>query len=240
MRLFPSSKRSIKKRVVERYGGAFVRTREGHTVAVSSMSCWNVIFDNDSFDGPPVPLLGARPATRIGIPFISRDGFIWELKRRGLIGAAIYKERLRLAGNHEKTWEEKFEEVRPQLTTPDLLLGYGDFDYEFSIETNDSDRMRLLLAEPALRKRIQEQPIVLLAVALGEEWLTAIAGELSSDIGVLYVHRSELVKKDEHIQELYGLLSLTIERMAAIGSAAPVSPDFLGTSGLLQIEAPDG
>ncbi len=239
MGLFPPSRQSVKKRVAERYGGALVNTREGHTVVVNTTSCWSVIFDNDSFDGPSIPLLGARPATRIGIPFVSRDGFTWELKRRGLIGAAIYKERRRLAGDPEKTWEEHFEKVRPQLTTPDLLLGYGDFDYEFSIETNDPGKMRLLLAEPALRRHIQEQPTIFLAVALGEEWLTAIAEELSSDIGVLYIQRSELVKEDEHIQQLYGLLTRTIERMAATGSAAPVSPDFLGASGRLQIEAPD-
>ena len=167
MGTFFSSRHAIRKQVANRYGGTFVKTSGGHTVVVSGMSRWEVIFDNESPDGPPMPLLGARPATRIGIPFVSRDGFTWELKRRGLIGAAIYKERQRLANSHEQTWEEAFEKVRPRLTTPTLFLGYGDFDYEFSIETSDPDKMRQLLADAVYRKCIQEQPAILLAAARG-------------------------------------------------------------------------
>ena len=238
MGMFRSSKQTIMKQVANRYGGTFVKTLEGHMVVVSSMSHWKVIFDNGSPDGPPIPLLGARPATRIGIPFVSCDGFTWELKRRRMLGDAIYKKRQRLARNHEHTWEEAFEKVRPQLTTPDLVLGYGDFDYEFSIETSDPDKMRQLLADASYRKYIQEQPTVFLTAAREDEWLASIVEKVTQDIGILYVHHSELLKKENHIQNLYGLLSKTIERLVAIGSADPIRPNLLGVSGRLQIEAP--
>ena len=238
MGMFFSSRHAIRKQVANRYGGTFVKTSEGHIVVVSGMSRWEVIFDNESPDGPPMPLLGARPATRIGIPFVSRDGFTWDLKRRGMLGAVIYKERRRLARNPERTWDEAFEKVRPQLTTPDLVLGYGDFDYEFSIETSDPDKMRRLLADAAYRKSIQEQPNVFITAAREDEWLASIVDEPTRDIGVLYIHRSELVKKEDHIWDLYDLLSKTIERLAAIGSAEPVRPSLLGVSGRLQIESP--
>ncbi len=238
MGMFFSSRQTIRKQVANRYGGTFVKTSEGHMVVVSGMSHWEVIFDNESPDGPPMPLLGARPATRIGIPFVSRDGFTWELKRRGMLGDVIYKERQRLARNHEHTWEEAFEKVRPRLTTPGLVLGYGDFDYEFSIETSDPDKMRRLLADATYRKNIQEQPTLLLTAAREDEWLASIVEKPNRDIGILYVHRSELLKKENHIRDLYDLLSKTIERLVAIGSAEPVRPSLLGVSGRLQIEAP--
>ena len=63
-------------------------------------------------------------------------------------------------------------------------------------------------------------------------------GKGYQDIGTLYVRHSELLKKENHIQNLYGLLSKTIERLVAIGSADPIRPNLLGVSGRLQIEAP--
>ncbi len=238
MGMFWSSRQAIKKQVANRYGGTFVKTGEGHLVVVSSMSRWKVIFDNDSPDGPPMPLLGARQATRIGIPFVSCDDFTWELVRRRMVGNAIYKERRRMARNHEHRWEEAFQKIRPQLKAPDLLLGYGDFDYEFSIGTSDPDKMRRLLADATYRRYVQEQPAVFLAAARGDEWLESIVEKLPKDIGILYVHRSELLKKEKEIQDVYDLLGKTIERLAAIGSAEPVRPSLLGVSGRLQIEAP--
>ncbi|MCY4582427.1 MAG: hypothetical protein OXE50_06460 [Chloroflexi bacterium] len=238
MRIFCSSKQAIKKRVANRYDGTFVKTSEGHMVVVSSISRWNVIFDNDSPDGPPMPLLGARSATRIGIPFVSRDGFTWDLTRRRLVGEAIKKERERLAGNHEHTWEEAFETVRPRLTTPGLVLGYGDFDYEFSIGTNDPDKMHQFLADDSYREYLQQRSTVFLTAEREDEWLASIAEGLAQDIGVLYVHCSRLVKDETEVQELYDLLDRTIERLADIGSAEPVRPGFLGVSGRLQIDAP--
>ena len=96
-----------------------------------------------------------------------------------MLGDAIYKKRQRLARNHEHTWEEAFEKVRPQLTTPDLVLGYGDFDYEFSIETSDPDKMRQLLADASYRKYIQEQPTVFLTAAREDEWLASIVEKVT-------------------------------------------------------------
>ena len=220
------SKETIKREVARQFGGALVRTPSGHTVVVSEVDGWSVVFDINSPEAGPAPIFfGPRAVTRIGIPFVSQDEFVWDIKRRGLTGQQIYKRRTRWV-NRGKSWEEEFEEIQQHLKPPDIAFGFGDFDYEFALTTNDEGKLEELLAIADFRESVQwQQPLHLRAEHDNNGWLASLV-DLPSDVAVLFYQDLVIMKDVGAIQDVHELLGRTIERLVAIGSASPVRPSL--------------
>ena len=218
-------KEAIKREVARQFGGALVRTPPGHTVVVSKVDGWNVVFDINSPDAGPVPIFfGPRAVTRIGIPFVAQDAFVWDIKRRGLTGQQIYKRRSTWVNSRGKSWEQEFQEIQHHLKSPDIAFGFGDFDYEFTLDTNDEAKLGELLARADFRELVQaQQPLHLKVEQDNDGWLASLV-ELPYDVAVLFSHDLGTVKEIGGIQDVHELLRVTMKRMVAIGSASPVSP----------------
>ena len=218
-------KETIKREVAGQFGGALVRTPPGHTVVVSKVDGWSVVFDINSPEAGPAPIFfGPRSVTRIGIPFVAQDNFVWDIKRRGLTGQQIYKRRATWVNREGKSWEQEFQEIQPHLKTPDIAFGFGDFDYEFTIDTNDEGKLGELLAKADFREFVQEQQPLHLRVEQEENgWLASLV-ELPYDVAVLFFQDLVTMKDVGRIQGVHELLRATMKRLVAIGSASPVSP----------------
>lgn len=212
---------AIKRDVAQALDGVLVKTPPGHTVVVSDLDGWTVVYDiNSPQEGPPPLFFGPRTVSRIGIPFKARDGFFWDLKRRRMVGDRIYDRRMA----EGPSWEAVFEQIRPQLRTPDIEFGFGDFDYEFTHETNDEPRLRELLATPEIRGLIQEQPFVRLKVESIEGWLDSLVKELPADTGAVYFQDLAVIAHAGMIEDIHHLLRALVDRLIAIGSASPSPP----------------
>lgn len=220
-------KETIKLAVARQFGGPLVRTPPGHTVVVSEVDGWSVVFDVNSPEaGPPPMFFGPRSVTRIGIPFVAQDTFVWDIKRRSLTGQQIYKRRARWGTHERKSWEREFRELQPDLKPPDMAFGFGDFDYEFTLDTNDEEKMGELLANADFRELVQEQqPLHLRAEQEDDGWLASLV-ELPYDVAVLFSQNHTIMKDVGRIQPVYELLRTTMKRLVAIGSASPVSPSL--------------
>ena len=118
--------------------------------------------------------------------------------------------------------------MRPALKPPETDLGHGDFDYEFSIETNSPEKRRELLADSGLRRLLQRQSSLYLKAVRNDEWLASVVGGLPDGITVLYFQSLGILKDDSAIEDVYQILSSMITRMATVGSAEPIRTDPFG------------
>ena len=225
--LFGSSKRAVTQRVARQHDGTVVQAHGGGAVVVSPRGRWHIVFDFDTPEGsPPNPFFGERSATRIGVPFTSRAPFAWALRRRSIVGDAISRQRRKLEPEGQDALDEFVRRLESELTPPAVPLGYGDFDYEFSIETNDADRLRELFSDPALRRSLQDMPSVSLRATQDDEWLHLITAGQTEDLAILYCQLDGTLKDDALLQELSRLLETIAGRMAAMGVAEPARPDL--------------
>ena len=221
MGLFKSRTEIAKREIVGALHGTPVLTPPGHTVVVNEIGGWSVIFDVDSpEEGPPPIFFGPRKVTRIGIPFTARDGFVWDLKRRRLVGDKIYERRRKWTDPGGTSWEQEFDRIQAQLKPPPIPFGFGDFDYEFTIETNDEARLHELFEPRAFRDLVQEQPTIRLKTEQDEKgWMASLVPELRQGVAALFFQDRLLLRDAADVQSVHTLLSAAIERLVAIGSA---------------------
>ena len=229
--LFGPSKRAIRQKVAREHDGTVVQAHGGGAVVVSPRGPWQIVFDFDTPEGsPPNPFFGERQATRIGVPFNPRAPFVWALRRRPVVGDAISRQRRKLEREGEDALEEFVRKIQSELTPPAVPLGYGDFDYEFRIETNDGERLRELLSDADLRRSLQELPSVSLRATQDDEWFDLITGGQAADVAILYCQLDGTQGDGALLRDLSRLLETIAGRMAAMGVAAPARTDlYLGT-----------
>ena len=226
MGLFTSRTEVVKRNIARELEGTWVRTPPGHTVLVSKVDGWSIIFDVDSpEEGPPPIFFGPRKVSRIGIPFIARDDFVWDLKRRRLVGDKIYERRTKWTAKEGPSWEQEFERIREGLKPPPIAFGFGDFDYEFVIETSDEAKLRELLKPRAFRDLVQEQPTIRLKTEQDDRgWMSSLVPELPVEVAALFFQDRALLRDAADVETVHTLLRAAIERLIAVGSASPKPP----------------
>ena len=218
-------KEPIKRKVAWQVDGSLVRIPPGYTVVVSDLKGWTVVFDINALEGGSMPAFLQRTVMRIGIPFVARDAFVWDITRR-LLGQTIYDRRANWVDRGEQSWEMEFEAIQRKLRPPPIDFGFGDFDYEFAHQTNDEGRLRELLATPDIRQLIQEQRSLHLRVARYDHWLSSLVEELPEDVAVVYVQDSAVIQSVHGVQVIHQLLSTTVDRLVAVGAASPIRPSL--------------
>ncbi len=226
MGLFKSRTEVVKREIASALEGTPVLTPPGHTIIVSDVDGWNIIYDVDSpEEGPPPIFFGPRKVSRIGIPFFARDEFVWDIKRRRLVGEKIYERRTKWTAAQGPSWEQEFERIQAGLKPPAIAFGFGDFDYEFTIETSDEAKLRKLLEPRAFRDLVQEQPTIRLKTEQDEKgWLSSLVPELPRDVAALFFQDRSLLRDADDVGTVHTLLRASIERLIAIRSASPKQP----------------
>ena len=226
MGLFTSRKEVVKREIAAEFAGGPVRTPEGLTVIVSTMDGWTVIYDIDSpEEGPPPLFFGPRKVSRIGIPYTAREEFSWDIRRRRLVGDRIYERRTKWTAKEGPSWEEEFEQIQQRLKPPAIDFGFGDFDYEFTIETSDEAKFRELVEPRELRQLMQEQPTIRLRTEHDEKgWMASLVPELHVDVASLFFQDRALLREPDDIATVHALLLATMDRLVAVGTASPKPP----------------
>ncbi len=226
MGLFTSRQEVVKREIARGFEAALVRTPPGHTVVVSDVDRWTLIYDIDSpEEGPPPLFFGPRKVSRIGIPFVARDEFVWDLKRRRLVGDRIYERRRKWTAAQGPSWAEEFEQIQQRLKPPPIAFGFGDFDYEFTIETNDEAKLHELFEPKEFRDLVQAQPTIRLKTEQDSKgWLASLVPQLPGEVAALFFQDRALLRDVDDVGSVHTLLRAAIERLIALGSASPRPP----------------
>ncbi len=140
--VFGPSKEEIWQQLCNEIGAEFVQGGfwKGNKV-VARVKEWTITLDTYSNTTSTGQSTTTRTYTRLRAPYANRDGFRFKISRQGL-----------------------FDGLGKLLGGQDIEVGYPDFDYDFIIQGNDSQKVRQLFANLKIRQLIQVQPEILFEV----------------------------------------------------------------------------
>jgi hypothetical protein len=143
--------------------------------------------------------------TRIRAPYVARDTFSFSIKRlrARLTDGALLRGMAKLTGRHA---------VEP-----------GDLGLErdFLIATNDTDKVRALLAGSRLSGLIQSQPSIDISSAR-PGW--RLFKKSSQRLSVLRFEEEGVITDVQRLKSLFELFEETLNQLCQIGSASPEEP----------------
>jgi hypothetical protein len=136
--------------------------------------------------------------TRMRAPFVSRDGLRFKIYRRGL-----------------------FSGLGKALGMQDIEAGHSSlFDEDFIIQGNDETKIRALLANPEIRRLVNEQPRIRLELKDDEGTFRNVFPEGVDELHFLAYEIRDL----EGLKRLYDLFAEVLEQLHEIGSASAEDP----------------
>ena len=138
--------------------------------------------------------------TRMRAPYLNKDGFRFRIYRKGC-----------------------FSELGKLLGMQDIEVGYPEFDDEFIIQGNDEKKLRLLFANPTIRRSIEAQPKISLEVRDDEGWFGA---HFPEGVDELYFQVIGVIKEVERLKLLYELFAETLDHLCDIDSAYKDDPQI--------------
>ncbi len=139
--------------------------------------------------------------TRLRAPFVNKGGFRFSVHRKHL-----------------------FSPLGRLLGMQDITVGHRAFDEAFVLKGNDERQVRRLFSHEPLRRAIEAQPQVSLAVRDDEGWF----GKSFPDGVDMLVFQVPVVIKDvERLKALFDLFAETLRALCHIGSAYEDDPGLV-------------
>jgi len=136
--------------------------------------------------------------TRMRAPFINKDHFRFKIYRSGV-----------------------FSELGKLLGMQDVEVGYPDFDENFIIKGNDTEKLKRLFSNPKIRELISQQPRIYFEVKDDEGWFGA---EFPEGVDELYFQVPGLIRDVERLKSLYYLFVEVLNQLCLMGSACQENP----------------
>lgn len=137
--------------------------------------------------------------TRMRAPYLNKDGFKFRIYRKGI-----------------------FSNIGKLLGLQDIEVGYPEFDDQFIIKGNDSDKLVSLFSNSRIRKLIEIQPDISLEVKDDEGWF---GSEFPEGVDELYFQVPGIIKDMDRLKTLYFLFAEVLNQLCLIDSAYEDSPD---------------
>ena len=131
-------------------------------------------------------------------PFINKDGLYFKLYREGF-----------------------FSSIGKFFGMQDIEIGDPFFDDQFIIKGNNTEKIKLLLAEPKIKELCQQQPRISLTIKDDEGWFGA---DFPDGVDELYFICAGVIKDTELLKSLFGLFCITLQRLVQIDSAYEDDP----------------
>jgi hypothetical protein len=137
--------------------------------------------------------------TRMRAPFVNQCGFRFSVQRRNVL-----------------------TDIAVWLGAQDVEVGEPEFDRQFVIKSNQEARVRDLLRDHALRRQLEGQPSLSLAIKDDEGWFGTTFPERVDE---LYFSAHGVIKDIDRLKALFDLFAVTLDRLVVIGSAEAATPD---------------
>jgi hypothetical protein len=194
---FGPSKAELWQQLADKMGAEFVEStwKRGDKV-IATHGQWTLTLD--TFIVPAGNTM--IPYTRMRAPYVNPDGFRFKIYRRGA-----------------------FTTLGKMLGMQDIEVGVEPFDHDFVIQGTDEARVKTLLSDPELRRRLSEQPEVSLEVKDSEGWFGPTFPE---HVDELYMAVPGMIKNIDVLEGWFGLFAATLDRLCDIGSAYAEDPEF--------------
>ena len=143
--------------------------------------------------------------TRIRAPYVARDTFAFSVKRlrARLSDGALLHGMARLSGRHK------------------VEAGDLGFDRDLLITANDTDKVRVLLADPRIRDLIQSQPSLDISAAR-PGW--RLFKRSSQRLSVLRFEEEGVITDVGRLKSLFELFRETLNQLCQIGAASQEEP----------------
>jgi len=136
--------------------------------------------------------------TRMRAPFVNKDNFRFKIYRSGL-----------------------FSKIGKFFGMQDVEVGFPEFDEEFIIKGNDTEKIKRLFSNPKIRELISKQPNIYLEVRDDEGWFGA---EFPDGVDELYFQVPGVIRDVERLKNLYYLFAEVLNQLCLIGSAYQKDP----------------
>jgi hypothetical protein len=137
--------------------------------------------------------------TRMRAPFVSREEFRFRIYRK-----------------------TAFSDLGKMLGMQDIEVGHSArFDEDFIIQGNDESKIRALLANPEIRRLIEEQPKIRLELRDDEGFFRKHYPE---GVDALYFQVHGVIKDVDRLKKLFDLFTEVLEELYRIGTATEEKP----------------
>ena len=138
--------------------------------------------------------------TRMRSPFVSRDGFRFQIYRAGL-----------------------FSGLGKALGMQDIDVGHSaKFDDEFVIQGNDESKVRALFANPEVRRLIEAQPRIRLEIRDDEGFFKT---RFPEGVDELHLLALGTIKDVDRLKRMFDLFAAVLEELNRVGSATEADPE---------------
>lgn len=137
--------------------------------------------------------------TRMRAPYVNKDGFRFKIHRKGFLS------------NFGKLFGLQ-----------DIEVGFPEFDEEFIIKGNDTEKLRELFSDSKIRELIQLQKDISLEVKDDEGWFGT---EFPQGVDELYFQVYGVIKDVDRLRNLYHLFAVVLNQLCVIGSAYEDNPN---------------
>jgi hypothetical protein len=195
-RWFGPSKKELWRQLADTIGGEYVEARLGRgDKVVATHGQWTLTLDTYVVPAGKAMIV----FTRLRAPYVNPEGFRFHIYRRGF-----------------------FTELGKKLGMQDIEIGAEPFDHDFVIKSNDEERVKLMLGDADLRRRLAEQPEMSLEVKDSEGWF---GPSFPDDVDELYFTVAGVIKDVKVLEGLFELFATTLERLCDIGSAYADDPE---------------
>jgi len=194
--LFGPSREEIWKQLCTEIGADFVAGGFWKGVKVEGHHGeWTITLDTFT-----VPVGHTHIAyTRLRAPFVCYDGFRFAIYRAGL-----------------------FSNLGKMLGMQDIDVGHShQFDEEFIVKGNEEGKVRALLANPEIRRLIEEQPQIHLELKDDEGTFST---KFPEGVDELYFQTVGVIKDVERLKKLYDLFAAVLDELCRLGSASARNP----------------
>lgn len=138
--------------------------------------------------------------TRICAPFINKDGFRFNIYRKGF-----------------------FSDAGKYFGVEDVEVGFDDLDYDFIIQGNDHYKLWKMFAHDRIRSLIKNQPdINLKIIKAGTGWFSGT--DFDDNVDMVEFRVRGVMKDITLLQELFNLFAEVLDHLCTIGSAYEDDP----------------
>jgi len=137
--------------------------------------------------------------TRMRAPYVNKDGFRFKIYRKGF-----------------------FSNFGKLFGLQDIEVGFSEFDEEFIIKGNDTEKLSKLFSNSKIRELIQLQRDISLEVKDDEGWFGT---EFPQGVDELYFQVYGIIKDVDRLKNLYYLFAEILNQLCVIDSAYEDNPN---------------
>jgi len=139
--------------------------------------------------------------TRIRAPYINKDNFRFKIHRKGLLSG-----------------------LGKIFAVEDIEIGFSEFDEDFIINGNNTEKVNKLFSNPNIRELIQFQKGIFLEIRDDEGWFGT---EFPEGVDELYFQVYGVIKDIDRLKKLYYLFAEILNQLCIIDSAYDDNPDII-------------